>query len=97
MVAKITTAKGISGALNYNENKVQKGKAECLEAANFRYEAKEMNFYQKLAEFESLNILNERATTNTLHVSLNFSPSERLSDNMLLEVANDYMNKIGFG
>jgi hypothetical protein len=97
MVAKIAIAKAVSGALNYNENKVQKGKAECLEAANFRYEAKEMNFYQKLAEFESLNCLNDRATTNTLHVSLNFSPSERFSDNMLIEVANEYMEKIGFG
>ena len=97
MVAKITTPKNIEAALNYNEKKVQKGNAVCLQAANYLKEAKEMNFYQKLAGFERLNSLNERATTKTLHVSLNFDPSEKLADKKLLQVASDYMDKIGFG
>lgn len=97
MVAKITIPKSIEAALNYNEKKVQKGKAICLHAANYLKDAKHMNFYQKLAGFERLNSLNERATTKTLHVSLNFSPSERLQDEKLLKIAELYMNKIGFG
>ena len=97
MVAKITIPKSIEAALNYNEKKVQKGKAVCLHAANYLKEAKQMNFYQKLAGFERLNSLNERATTKTLHVSLNFSPSEKLQDEKLLKIAEQYMNKIGFG
>lgn len=97
MVAKITIPKSIDAALNYNEKKVQKGKAICLHAANFLKDAKQMNFYQKLAGFERLNSLNERATTKTLHVSLNFSPSEKLQDEKLLKIAELYMNKIGFG
>lgn len=97
MVAKITTPKSIEAALNYNEKKVQKGNAVCLHAANYLKDAKEMIFYQKLAGFESLNSLNERATTKTLHVSLNFDPSEKLSENKLLQIASDYMQKIGFG
>jgi hypothetical protein len=97
MVAKITTPKSIEAALNYNEKKTQKGNAVCLHAANYLKEAKEMNFYQKLTGFERLNSLNERATTKTLHVSLNFDPSEKLAKNKLLQIASDYMEKIGFG
>ena len=97
MVAKITTPKSIEAALNYNEKKVQKGNAVCLHAANYLKDAKEMNFYQKLAGFERLNNLNERATTKTLHVSLNFDPSEKLAENKLLQIASDYMQNLGFG
>ncbi|RTL59989.1 MAG: relaxase [Sphingobacteriales bacterium] len=97
MVAKITIPKSFEAALNYNEKKVQKGNAICLYAANYLKDAKEMNFYQKLAGFERLNSLNERAATKTLHVSLNFDPSEKLAESKLLQIANDYMNKIGFG
>ena len=56
-----------------------------------------MNFYQKLEGFERLNKLNDRATTKTLHISLNFDPSEKLSNNKLIEIANQYMEMIGFG
>lgn len=97
MVAKITIPKSIEAALNYNENKVQKVAAECLHAANYLSEAKDMNFYQKLNGFEMLNNLNSRATTKTIHISLNFDPSEKLSNDKLIEVANVYMEKIGFG
>jgi len=97
MVAKITIPKSIEAVLNYNEKKVQKGAAECLHAANYLSEAKSMNFYQKLNGFEMLNNLNSRATTKTIHVSLNFDPSEKLSNDKLVEVANVYMEKIGFG
>jgi hypothetical protein len=97
MVAKITIPKSIEAALNYNEKKVEKGAAECLHAANYLSEAKNMNFYQKLNGFEMLNNLNGRATTKTIHISLNFDPSEKLSNDKLIEVANVYMEKIGFG
>lgn len=97
MVAKITIPKSVEAVLNYNEKKVQKGTAECLHAANYLIEAKDMNFYQKLNGFEMLNNLNSRATTKTIHISLNFDPSEKLSNDKLIEVANVYMEKIGFG
>ncbi len=87
----------MEATLNYNEKKVQKGTAQCLYAANYLNEAAKMNFYQKLDGFEKNNRLNKMATTKTLHVSLNFDPSEKLSDAKLIEVANAYMDKIGFG
>ncbi len=97
MVAKITSPARIVAALNYNENKVKEGKAECLHASGYLRSAKEMNFYQKLEGFERLNALNSRATTKTLHISLNFDPSEKIPNERLVAIASDYMEKIGFG
>ena len=37
------------------------------------------------------------ATTKAIHISLNFDPSEKLSNDKLIEVANVYMEKVGFG
>lgn len=96
MVAKITTPFSISRALNYNEQKVKKGKAECLFAGNFLHQANELNFYQKLDRFEKLNEQNP-SKTNTLHISLNFHTSENLSREKLIQIAQSYMYKIGFG
>ena len=97
MVAKITTPSTISRALNYNEKKVQKGVAKCLHAGNFLKDAGEMNFYDKLGRFQNLILLNTRAKTNSLHISLNFHPSERLTHEKLIQIAKTYMDKIGFG
>src|SRR4051812_21818415 len=96
MVARINTGKSISKALNYNEQKVQQGKAEILAAIGFIKDADKMNFYDKINQFERHISLNERATTNTLHVSLNFDPSEKLSNEKMTEIAETYMQKIGF-
>lgn len=96
MVAKITTPLSINRALNYNEQKVQKGKAECLFAGNFLQQPNELNFYQKLERFQKL-IEQNSAKTNTLHVSLNFHPSENFSKEKLVQIAEAYMKGIGFG
>lgn len=97
MVAKVTVPHSIKRALNYNEQKAQKGQAECLYANGFLKEAGNLNFYEKLERFEKLNELNQRATTNTLHVSLNFDPSEKLSKEQMIAIAKAYMEKMGFG
>lgn len=97
MVAKVTVPHSIKRALNYNEQKAQKGQAECIYANGFLKEVDNLNFYEKLERFEKLNELNQRATTNTLHVSLNFDPSEKLSKEQMIAIAKAYMEKMGFG
>jgi hypothetical protein len=97
MVARVTIPSSIARALNYNEQKMKEGKAVCLYAHNYLKEAGHLNFYEKLQRFEQLIALNERATTNTLHVSLNFDPSEKIEQEKLTEIARVYMQKIGFG
>ncbi len=97
MVAKITVPNSIRRALNYNEQKLKEGKAECIYAHHFLKEAGQLNFYEKLDRFQSLINLNKRAATNTIHISLNFGLEEKIEKEKLAEIASVYMEKIGFG
>lgn len=97
MVAKITVPKSIRRALNYNEQKMREGKAKCIYAHKFLKEAEHLNFYEKLQRFEDLITLNKRASTNTIHISLNFGINEKLEPQKLAEIASVYMDKLGFG
>jgi len=97
MVARINTGKNILKSLNYNEKKLQQGKAEILSAPGFYKRPDRLNFYDKLHRFESYTSLNLRTLTNCLHVSLNFAPFEKLTNEQMEMIAKSYMEKIGFG
>ncbi|MDB5141415.1 MAG: relaxase [Mucilaginibacter sp.] len=97
MVAKITTGKSIRGILNYNENKVKESQAQCIAAYSYGLEHEDLSFYQKLTRLENLQEKNSRVKTNSVHISLNFDPSEKLNKAQLTEIASRYMEKIGFG
>lgn len=97
MVARITTPRSLSETLNYNEHKVRRGVADCIAENNFLLPVHAMNFYDKLNWFELRNMLNDRATTKTLHVSLNFAPTEKFEVTTLSSIAAEYMERIGFG
>ena len=98
MVVKIKSPHSLKRVLNYNEKKVQKGQAECINAGNYLLEPRQMKFHHKLERLQNLITLNERTKkTNTLHISLNFDPSEKHSKELLTSIAQTYMDKIGFG
>jgi hypothetical protein len=97
MVAVIKTSHSIHSILNYNENKVKAGVAECISAENFPLELEKLSFNLKLNRFLKLASLNENAKRNSVHISLNFDPSEKHSKEKLVDIANTYMQKIGFG
>lgn len=97
MVAKITIGKSVRGILNYNENKVKESQAQCIAASNYGVEHDELNFYQKLNRLEHLQEKNGRVKTNSVHISLNFDPSEQMNHRALTEIAGSYMERIGFG
>lgn len=97
MVAKITIPSSIQKALNYNEQKVKQGKARCIHAHQFLSQPSDLNFHQKLLRFQQQIQLNQRAQTNTVHISLNFAPGETIPAPKLVQIASTYMDKIGFG
>jgi hypothetical protein len=97
MVAVIKTSRSINSILNYNENKVKEGVAECISAVNYPLELERLSFTHKLNRFLKLCSLNENAKRNSVHISLNFDPSENHSKEKLIEIADTYMEKIGFG
>jgi hypothetical protein len=98
MVAVIKTGHSIHRIFNYNENKVRVGVAECIGAGNYPIDLDKMNLSMKLNRFLKQIELNENVKQNSVHISLNFHPSEsHLSKEKLLEIAETYMTKIGFG
>lgn len=98
MVVRITSPHSLQRALNYNEQKCQQEKATCIFAGNYLLNANQMNFNQKMERMQEFISLNERTKkTNTLHISLNLDPAEKLGISKLSDIAQDYMQKIGFG
>ncbi|HEY0669170.1 MAG TPA: relaxase/mobilization nuclease domain-containing protein [Sphingobacteriaceae bacterium] len=91
------SGKSIRGILHYNEHKVQSGTAQLILASRFISDIEKLSFQNKLYRFENITSLNERVKTNALHISLNFDPSEKLSQEQLQNIASTYMDKIGFG
>ena len=96
MVAKIKSGKSLTGALNYNENKVKQGKAELIQAKGYPKELTGLNFYDKLLRLTDLAEGNQRVQTNAVHISLNFPNEELLPDETLRNIVQDYMQGIGF-
>lgn len=97
MVAVVKTGRSIRRTLNYNENKVKEGVAKIISAANYPMDVKQLSFKNKLNRLQKQAALNENVRRNSVHISLNFHPSEQLSKAHLQEIADSYMKKIGFG
>lgn len=97
MVAVIKTGSSLHRAFNYNEQKVKAGVAECIMAANYPKDLELLTLSNKLNRLLNQAALNENVTRNSVHISLNFDPSEKLSHDRLREIAGTYMQKIGFG
>ncbi len=97
MVAIIKTGHSIHRILNYNENKVDQGVAECIGAGNYPVDIEKMVFTIKLNRFLKQADLNENVKRNSVHISLNFDVTEKgISKEKLMDIADTYMDKIGF-
>lgn len=98
MVAVIKTGHSIRRIFQYNENKVKLGLAECIGAVNYPIDAEKMTDNMKLNRLLNQAKLNERVTRNSIHISLNFDHKDKSLDReSLMEIAESYMTKIGFG
>ena len=100
MVANIRSGSSPGGTLRYNKEKVDKDEAEVL-------------FWQKMLEpfdkhgrmdvdacmdsFWPYLEANRRTTNTVFHASLNPSPEDRLTDDQLRDIAQEYMERMGYG
>jgi len=89
------TSNSIARSLYYNEQKLTLGKAECLTAANYLKEADQLTYAEKLHRLQHRMELNEAVTTSQ-HITLNFDPSDQLSNEKMRIIADRYMKEIGF-
>lgn len=97
MVAVIKTGHSVHSVFHYNENKVKEGKAKCIGEGSYPAAVQDMNLSMKLSRLTRQNALNANVKRNSVHISLNFHPSEKYADEKLLKIADAYMEKIGFG
>ena len=100
MVANIRSGSSPGGALRYNKEKVDKDEAEVL------LWQKMLEPYDKcgrldidacMESFMPYLEANRRTTNTVFHASLNPSPEDRLTDEQLREIAQEYMERMGYG
>ncbi len=97
MVTRIISGQSIRGLLNYNENKVAEQQATLILASRFGADIDQLDFKAKLNRFENLTMLNDRVKTNALHIMLNFDRDDKVDTAKFQQIANSYMERIGFG
>ncbi len=98
MIAKITGGKSIYGVLKYNGLKAEDGKAEIL-LQNNMLESPDNRFDLGLCmrSFTPYLFANRRTEKPVIHISLNPDPKDRVTDRELSEMAQRYMEEMGYG
>ena len=98
MIAKISSTENLGGALGYNFKKVEKGEASILLTAKL-YQSNDGNYTMEdvLADMEALIPKVCRTKKAVFHCSLNPHPDEKLSDEILTQIAKEYMEALGYG
>ena len=98
MIAKISATENLGGALGYNFKKVEKGEASILLAAEL-YQDKEGTYTMAEVFADMQAVIPEKCRTKKMvfHCSLNPHPDEKLSDELLVQIAKEYMEALGYG
>lgn len=100
MVAKISHGMSLYGALAYNYDKVAAGTAEILSGSRMisdRLGLPSEDMRLALLSFENYLLANRNTEKPVLHISLSPALEDRLTDERLAELAERYMQKMGYG
>ena len=98
MIAKISATENLGGALGYNFKKVEKGDAEVILTQGLYQPAEgEFKMEEVLRDMQALIPKHCRTKKIVFHCSLNPHPDERLSDERLATLAEEYMQALGYG
>ena len=98
MVAKISRGSSLFGALSYNQSKVdlEQGKI-ILSNRILANKYGDIDVSSTMHSFD-LHLNNNKQTEKPiLHISLNPHPDDVLSDEQLKDIAQEYMDKMGYG
>ncbi|MFI3306667.1 MAG: conjugal transfer protein MobB [Rikenellaceae bacterium] len=98
MVAKISVGNSLRATILYNARKVEDGEARVLhtnrlfDSADGRH-----NPLHTIRELEDHLPSHFRTEKPTIHISLNPHPDDRLTDEQLAAIAEEYMERMGYG
>ncbi len=98
MVAKISKGSSLQGALLYNQEKVKEQQAKILFSNRIILNRDgSLNMY--LANLSFAPYLNANKNTEKIvsHISINPHPEDEVSDEVYNEIAQTYMQKLGYG
>lgn len=98
MIAKINIGNSLFGALAYNQHKIDQEKGKVL-FTNKILENPDGKFdIHKCIEYFNNHIPEGiRTKKNVIHISLNPDPKDNLSDEQLLQIAQEYLENLGYG
>ena len=98
MIAKISSSANLAGALGYNFKKVVSGDASVLLAEGL-YANPEGGYTMEevLSDVQAAIPKKCRTKNVVFHCSLNPHPDEKLSDEQLTQIAQEYMQTLGYG
>lgn len=98
MVAKISSGSSVYGALNYNKIKVDKDGAEVLYSQKmFLSSDGDISLRDCMDSFYPYLAVNQRTTNVVFHTSINPDPKDKLSDEQLSNLCQEYMEQMGYG
>ncbi|MDR2915374.1 MAG: relaxase/mobilization nuclease domain-containing protein [Tannerella sp.] len=98
MVAKIGKGSSLFGALIYNNRKVENDVAKILHSNKVMQDRNgEYNMQLCHQSFAPFLAANKRTEEPILHISLNPHPDDVLANEQLIAIADEYMQKMGFG
>src|SRR5699024_4831231 len=98
MIAKIGKGSNMYGAILYNQQKVETENGAILllnkihDTMNCRYSV--AYFHKCFEPYLSANIKTEKTVR---HISLNPDPKDKVSDEQFTEMAQEYMERMGYG
>jgi hypothetical protein len=91
MTGNMIKGKGFRGALRYNLEKVEKGVAEVLS-----HSFVEVSERMIMKEIQMVRMLRPNLQKYFYHTSINFPPSEDLSNERMNQIGNEYLKAAGF-
>lgn len=98
MLAKINSGKSVFGVLAYNKIKVEDNQANVLYSQKmFNSPDGKFSIHDCMDSFTPYLAMNNRTEKVVFHASLNPDPKDKLSDERLSEIAQSYMEKLGYG
>lgn len=100
MVAKINRGASLYGAIAYNQQKVNGATARIISGNRMITDMTgnpERVMQQTLWAFENYLLANRNTEKPVLHISLNPSTDDRLTDGQFAELAKEYMQRMGYG
>ena len=97
MVAKISLGSSLYGALNYNAEKINKEKGRVLDTNKiFNDGSGNIDIRHVFEDFKRWIPANTRTQKIMMHISLNPHPDDVLTEGEYAQIANEYMEKMGF-